>query len=214
MLLLDKIASNFFTTKDEDMFLKHAGIKWSKASMWGNALISLPITDKDHLEAFRIQPTVSNQFILVSYIGDSIEDTANMEHHVQLLTPLVVTPLPSDMKPTQAMDIIWDIRDCPQNRPVTNRKKLSPPKSFYGRVWFAHKCNQILCNCLPDNPTACINPVVPTDFIDYTAVILYFSGPGAVDTKVIKGFIQTYTGKLPTLVVVAQFFDPVTETNQ
>jgi hypothetical protein len=37
-LLLDEIApttSNFFTAKDEDMFLKHAGIKWSKASVWG-----------------------------------------------------------------------------------------------------------------------------------------------------------------------------------
>jgi hypothetical protein len=45
--LLDETApttSNFFTAKDEDMFLKHAGIKWSKASVWGNTLISLPIT--------------------------------------------------------------------------------------------------------------------------------------------------------------------------
>jgi hypothetical protein len=76
--LLDETApttSNFFMAKDENMFLKHAGIKWSKASAWGNALISLPITDKDHLEAFCIYPTVGNQFILVSNIGNSIEDT-------------------------------------------------------------------------------------------------------------------------------------------
>jgi hypothetical protein len=172
--LLDETAptiSNFFVTKDEDMFLKHAGIKWLKASIWGNTLISLPITDKDHLEAFRIQPMVSNQFILVSYIGASVEDTANMEHHVQLLTPLVVTPLPSNMKPTQATDIIWNTGDCLQNGPVTNEKKLPPPKSFYDRDWFAPKRNQILCNCFLDNPTARITPVVPTNFVDHMAVI-------------------------------------------
>jgi hypothetical protein len=151
---------------------------------------------------------------LVSYIGDSVEDTANMEHHVQLLTPLVVTPLPSDMKPAQATDIIWNTGDRPQNGPVTNGKKLSPPKSFYGRVWFAHKHNQILCNCFLDNPTARITPVVPTNFVDHTAVILYFNSPSAVDTEVIEGFIQAYAGKLRTPVVVAQFFDLVTETDQ
>jgi hypothetical protein len=170
--------------------------------------------DKDHLEAFCVHPTVGNQFILVSYIGDSVENTANMKHHVQLLTPLVVTPLPSDMKLAQATDIIWNIGDHPQNGPVTNGKKLSPPKSFYGRVWFMHKRNQILRNCFLDNPTARITPVVPTDFVDHTAVILYFNGPGAVDTEVIEGFIQAYTGKLPTPAVVAHFFNPVTETDQ
>jgi hypothetical protein len=48
--------------------------------------------------------------------------------------------------------------------------------------------------------------------VDHTAVILYFNGPG--DTEVIKGFIQAYAGELPTPAVVAQFFDPVTETDQ
>jgi hypothetical protein len=118
------------------------------------------------------------------------------------------------MKPTQATDIIWNTGDCPQNELVTNGKKLSPPKFFYGRVWSAHKHNQILCNCFLDNPTALITLVVPTNFVDHTAVILYFNGPGTVDTEVIEGFIQTYAGKLPTPAVVAQFFDPVTKMDQ
>jgi hypothetical protein len=94
------------------------------------------------------------------------------------------------------------------------QEKTSPPKSFYGRVWFVHKSNQILCNYFLDNPTARITLVVPTNFMDHTAVILYFNGPSAVDTEVIEGFIQAYTGELPTQAVVAQFFDPVTEIDQ
>jgi hypothetical protein len=42
-LILDETApttSNSFATKDEDMFLKHSGITWSKASIWGNSLSS------------------------------------------------------------------------------------------------------------------------------------------------------------------------------
>jgi hypothetical protein len=77
-------------------------------------------------------------------------------------------------------------RDCPQNGPVTNRKKLSPPKSFYGRVWFVHKRNQILCNCFLDNPTARITPVVPTDFVDHKAVILYLNGLGKSSKALFK----------------------------
>jgi hypothetical protein len=50
--------------------------------------------------------------------------------------------------------------------------------------------------------------------VDHTAVILYFNGPSAIDTEVIEGFIQAHAGKLPTPAVVAQFFDPVTETDQ
>jgi hypothetical protein len=206
--------SNFFAAKDEDMFLKHSGIIWSKASVWGNSLISLPISNDDHLGIFRAHPTVGNQFTLVSFIGRDVEDTADLEHHVQLLTPLIITPLPSDIKPEQATAIMWNTGDRPQNGPVTNGKKLSPPKSFHGRVWFAHKRNQILRNCFLDNPTARITPVIPTDFVDPTAVVLYYNGPGAVSTEVVEGFIKAYAGELPTPAVVAQFFDPVTETDQ
>jgi hypothetical protein len=45
-------------------------------------------------------------------------------------------------------------------------------------------------------------------------VVLSYNGPGAVSTEVVEAFIKGYTVELPTLVVVAQFFDPVTETDQ
>ena len=155
--LLDETApttTNFFTAKDEDMFLKHSGITWSKASVRSNALIVLPISTEDHLEVFRIHPG-----------------------------------------------------------PVTNGKRLAPPKSYYGRVWFPHKRNQILRHCFLDKPTARITPVIPTGFVDPTAVVLYYNGPGAVDTETISGFIKAYAGDLPAPAVVAQFFDPVLETD-
>jgi hypothetical protein len=50
--------------------------------------------------------------------------------------------------------------------------------------------------------------------VDPTAVVLYYNGPGAISTEVIEGFIKAYAGEHPTPAVVAQFFDPVTETDQ
>jgi hypothetical protein len=99
----------------------------------------------------------------------SERNTADLEHHIQLLTPLIITPLPSDIKPEQAMTIMW-------------------------------------------NTGARITSVIP-DFVDTMAVVLYVNGPGAVSTEV-EGFINAYAGELPTPAVVAQFFDPVTETDQ
>ena len=214
--LLDETApttTNFFTAKDEDMFLKHSGITWSKASVRSNALIVLPISTEDHLEVFRIHPIIGEKFTLVSYIGKNITETADMEQNVRLLTPLVITPLPPDLKPVQATGIMWNTGDRPQNGPVTNGKRLAPPKSYYGRVWFPHKRNQILRHCFLDKPTARITPVIPTGFVDPTAVVLYYNGPGAVDTETISGFIKAYAGDLPAPAVVAQFFDPVLETD-
>ena len=80
-------------------------------------------------------------------------------------------------------------------------------------MWFPHKRNQILRHCFLDKPTARITPVIPTGFVDPTAVVLYYNGPGAVDTETISGFIKAYAGDLPAPAVVAQFFDPVLETD-
>jgi hypothetical protein len=79
--ILDETApttSNFFAAKDEDMFLKYLGIIWSKASVWGNSLILLPILNNDHLDIFHAHPTVGNQFMLVSFIGKDIENITDL----------------------------------------------------------------------------------------------------------------------------------------
>jgi hypothetical protein len=126
-LILDEMApttSNFFAAKDEDMFLKHSGIVWSKASLWDNSLILLPISNNDHLDIFRMHPTVGNQFMLVSFIGKDVEDIADLEHHVQLLTPLIITPLPSDIKPEHYVEH----RGPPTKWPLNQWEKTFPTK--------------------------------------------------------------------------------------
>jgi hypothetical protein len=46
------------------------------------------------------------------------------------------------------------------------------------------------------------------------AVVLYYNSPGAISTEVDEGFIKACAGELPAPAVVAQFFDPITETDQ
>jgi hypothetical protein len=48
--------------------------------------------------------------------------------------------------------------------------------------------------------------------IDHSALILYFKGPGTIDTGTITDLIKRYMADtLPCPAVVAQFYDHVTE---
>jgi hypothetical protein len=60
-------------------------------------------------------------------------------------------------------------------------------------------------------PNARITLVLPVNNIDHSALILYFKGPGTIDTSTITDLIKKLADTLPCLAMVAQFYDHVTK---
>jgi len=207
--------SVFLTAVDNDVVHKKIDYVWSRASLVAKGhLISLPVEKMDHLIHFHNHPTIHGKFILVSWIGRNIQETHDSEGITRLLTPLIITPLPSDMTPVQAANLVNTVGDNPIWGPTTNSKKLAPPKAFQVMVWNISRRNQILRNGFLQKPPARIVPVIPTDFQDDTAVIVHNKTNWCIDTNLLNGLIGAYATALPVPQVVSQIFDYVSKVEE
>jgi hypothetical protein len=207
--------SSFISAVDNDVAHKGVDIIWSRASVVAKGyLISLPVEKEEHLKHLYDHPNIHGKFMLVSWVGNNIQETQEAEGITRLLTPLVITPLPSDMTPVQAAMLVNTVGEEPVWGPVTNSKKLAPPKAFQVMVWNIARRNQILRNGFLQKPRARIVPVIPSDFHDDTAVIVYNKTNWCIDTNLLEGLIGAYATMLPTPRVITQLFDYVTEVEE
>jgi hypothetical protein len=86
---------------------------------------------------------VGGKFIVIFWVGPTIEETLHYESAIMLLTPLIITPLFSDYNPKQATALISEHGNNPSWGPIFNAKKLALAKTFQARVWTPPKRNQI-----------------------------------------------------------------------
>jgi hypothetical protein len=213
--ILDETAvstANFFVAVEANIRWKVMDITWSKASTKGGKWIVLPVDKQDNLHRFHKKPEVGGKFIVISWVGPTIEETLLYELAIMPLTPLVITPLFSDYNPKQAMALIAERSNNPSWGPTSNAKKFTPAKAFQAKVWTPPKRNQILQNAFFTKPNTCITPVLPVNDIDHSALILNFKSPGTIDTGTITDLIKRYMANtLPRLAVIAQFYNHVTK---
>lgn len=201
---------HFFSAVESDYEIQELKVTWSKASLiFDGALIKIIIEDRKALEFLFGHTVIGKKFVLVSNIdmANTIEGTAHLCWATTPLAPLIITPLHTDTPLDKAANILWDRGDRPAWGPVTNMKRLDPPKAYQGRVWSAWKRNQILRNSFLTKPIARITPVVPENYKDTTALVLYLKPPTVATTEDVKNFLITNAGHLPRPAVVVQFYD-------
>jgi hypothetical protein len=137
-LILDKTAvstANFFATIEADIRWKATDITWSKASTKRGKWTVLPVDKQDDLHHFHEKPEVGGKFIVISWVGPTIEKTLLYKLAIMPLTPLVITPLFSDYNPKQAVALIAEHGNNPSWGPTSNAKKLTlamPSRQGYG----------------------------------------------------------------------------------
>jgi hypothetical protein len=101
-LILDKTAvmtTNFFAAVEANICWKTTNIIWSKASTKGGNWIVLPINNIDDLHRFREKPEVGGKFVVISWVGTTIEETDHYKEVIRPLMPLIITLLFSDHNP-------------------------------------------------------------------------------------------------------------------
>jgi hypothetical protein len=143
------------------------------------------------------------KFIVISWVGPTIEEILLYELAIMPHTSLIITPLFSDYNLKQAVALIGEHGNNPLWGPTSNAKKLTPAKAFQARVWTPPKRIQILGNAFLTKLNAHIMPVLPVNDIDHSALILY-----ALLHDLIKRYIAN---TLLHPAVVAQFYDHITE---
>jgi hypothetical protein len=122
--ILDKTPctiTSFCNAVDADLVYKHSKIIWAKASVRNGDVIVVPINNENHLAELRDRPAIGGKFIVVSWVGKTIDKTAGYEaeHHVLSLTPRVITSLFLDTTLIQAGQLMWERGDKPIWGPVT-----------------------------------------------------------------------------------------------
>jgi hypothetical protein len=112
---------------------KYSKIIWAKASIKNGKLVIVPIYKEKHITELNTKPTITNKFVAVSRIGDSIKKTCEYKRHVHS-HPNGDHPLFSDSTPQQAAQIMWERGDEPIWGPIMYIKRLAPRKAFQGRI--------------------------------------------------------------------------------
>jgi hypothetical protein len=99
-------------------------IIWSKASTKGGNWIVLLIDNTDDFHHFWEKLEVGGKFIVVSWVGTTIEETDHYKKVIRPLMPLIITPLFSDHHPKQAVALIAGHIQC---------QKIDPSKGLPGQ---------------------------------------------------------------------------------
>jgi hypothetical protein len=122
----------------------------------------------EHIQFLVDNPEVNGKYAIVSWIyRQTMTEIINAEWHIRQVTPLVITPLFSDHNPKQATALMYNRGNNPVWGPVTNMKKLDPPKAFSGKVWNAQKRNQILEGAITAFVGHLPKPAVVAQFFDW-----------------------------------------------
>jgi hypothetical protein len=145
-------------------------------------------------------------FTLVSFTHDNVADTL-AAYIPELLSPLILHPLPHDFDPSKAAWAIASRGDDPTWGPPSHICKVSPT-AVQVNVWNVWKRNQILRHPIVNDLMARISPgELPAGMEDKTAFVVYNRGAELTTNEVEELVRSSLPESVEPPKAFAQYYD-------